>query len=449
MQNSTENSTENNKPHNISLSTQISHVIITIVILVFTLSLTGCESLSDVFEDVREKLRFRDEEEGFEINVASDAEPEFVITITDDEAEWNSFDNSYTLSDANALASIRIDELSSVINDYYYMMIPESEREVYDQIYDLLVNFKTDVILSTTDTDLIDHAFTCVLIDHPDIFYVKGYSIKTYTKDGKIEKIAMNGTYTMSRSRVAEMMPYLDRYYNECAVLIPAEADEYTKVKTVYEYIIKNTEYDLEAPDNQNVLSVFAVGRSVCQGYAKATQYILNRLGIFCTLVEGTVKDDEAHVWNLVRINGEYYHLDTTWGDASYKLISRDEDEDKELLNPPDINYDYLCITTEDVLLTHEIREVVPIMECDSINANYYVREGLYFTYVDDEGLSRAFKKAYENDENTVTIKCSDEKVYKDMTDYLLVNQKIFNYLEETSVNYVTVDEQKEIIIYL
>ncbi len=450
MQNSAENSIENNKPHNKRLKQLISRVNITVAIILSSLFLTGCDKLSDVFDDIGERLRFRDEEESFEIDIDSDEDdegPEFVITITDDEAEWNSFDNASRLSDANALSSIRINELSNVVNNYYYMMISAEERAVYDQIYDLLVNFKTDVVLSTTDTDLIDHAFTCVLIDHPDIFYVKGYSIKTYTKEGRVEKIAMNGTYTMSRSRVEDMTPYLDNYYYKCASLISAEADEYAKVKAVYEYIIKHTEYDLEAPDNQNVLSVFMIGRSVCQGYAKATQYLLNRMGIFCTLVEGTVKGDEAHVWNLVRINGEYYHLDTTWGDASYKLIS--QNEEKDALSPPEINYDYLCITTEAVLITHEIKEVVPIMQCDSINANYYVREGLYFTYVDDAGLSRAFTKAYQNNQNTVTIKCSDDKVYNDMKDYLLVNQKIFNYLEETSVNYVTVDEQKEIIIYL
>ena len=49
----------------------------------------------------------------------------------------------------------------------------------------------------------------------------------------------------------------------------------------------------------------------------------------------------------------------------------------------------------------------------------------------------------------TITLKCADYDVYHDMEEYLLEEQKIFNYLENTSVNFVTVEEQREIIFYL
>ncbi|MCR5791465.1 MAG: hypothetical protein K6G83_16405 [Lachnospiraceae bacterium] len=442
MRNSAENNSKN----------KITYIIITIVIAVCGLCLSGCELLEDIgyaVQDISEEivghLRYRDEDD-YEIDVVSGETPEFIITITDDEAEQSSFENAARLS-GNSLTSIRVNEISNIIDGYAYAMLMDEERAIYDQIYDLLANFKTDVVLSTTDTDILDHAFTCVLIDHPEIFYVKGYSVKTYSKESVIEKISMTGTYTMTQSQAIELSKELDGYYAACLSGIPADADEYERVRDVYQYIIRHTEYDLKAPNNQNVLSVFMNHRSVCQGYAKAMQYILNRMGIFCTLVEGTVKGTEAHVWDMVRINGEYYHVDPTWGDASYRLVS--DEDDRESLPPPEINYDYLCITTQEILKTHSIKEVVPVMECTSMENNYYVREGLYFTYVDDEGLHRAFDTAYENSQLTITIKCSDDKVYGDMVEYLLTNQKIFNYLANTSVSYVTVEEQEEIIFYL
>ena len=109
---------------------------------------------------------------------------------------------------------------------------------------------------------------------------------------------------------------------------IAKDASEYEKVKYVYDRMITDTEYDLSSPDNQNIYSVFIHHLSVCQGYSKATQYLLNRLGIESTLVLGTVDTGEGHAWNLVSVNGEWYYLDATWGDASYLLHLNEESQE-------------------------------------------------------------------------------------------------------------------------
>ena len=223
---------------------------------------------------------------------------------------------------------------------------------------------------------------------------------------------------------------------------------DYEKVKYVYEWMINHTEYNREAVDNQNICSVFLNGQSVCQGYAKATQILLQRMGIPATLVTGTVDNGEGHAWNLVRIDNEYYYVDTTWGDASYLFQSGEEAGDKQL---PEINYDYLCITTRQLERTHSIEHLTPLPECRATQANYYVREGAWFDEMDWEQLGLLTERYYEEGRETMTLKCADERVYQEMLDKLLEEQQIFAYLqpEGDSILYTDSPGQLSITFWL
>ena len=311
-------------------------------------------------------------------------------------------------------------------NGYAYGMLPEEEQTLYLEIRDALMNFEEDVKLSSYDKDEISHAFQCVLNDHPEIFYVDGYTYTEYTLGDILKKITFTGTYRFNREEVQQKQEQIDNYVNLCLSGMPDDADEYTKVKYIYEYLIHHTEYDAGAKDNQNICSVFIEGKSVCQGYAKATQYLLNRAGIFSTLVLGRVVGGEGHAWNLVRIDGKYYYVDTTWGDASYQAVGGGYPGEKI----PTINYDYLCVSTEQMNLTHELDNVVDMPDCNSMEDNYYVREGLYFTTWDQEQIERIFQEEYEKGSAYVTLKCDSYDVYSRMYGALITNQEIFRYLD-------------------
>lgn len=310
---------------------------------------------------------------------------------------------------------------------YVYGMLSEEEQALYLEIRDALVNYEEDVRLSSCDKDEISHAFQCVLNDHPEIFYVDGYTYTEYTLGDILKKITFTGTYRFSREETAQKQNEIDIYVNQCLAGMPDNADDYMKVKYIYEYLIHHTEYDAEAKDNQNICSVFIEGKSVCQGYAKATQYLLNKAGVFSTLVLGRVVGGEGHAWNLVRINDKYYYVDTTWGDASYQAVGGTTGYPGEKI--PTINYDYLCVSTEQMNFTHTLDNVVDLPECNSMEDNYYVREGLYFTEWNREQIERIFKEEYEKGSAYVTLKCESYDVYRQMQEALITNQEIFRYL--------------------
>ena len=317
---------------------------------------------------------------------------------------------------------------------FAYGSLDAQEQIWYGEIEQALGEMTDTVKLSTEpigqglDEQDIDRIFQCVLIDHPEIFYTTGYTYTKYSRGDRTVGIDFAGTYSLPREEAVNKAEEIRERASEWLSDIPSDASEYDKVKAVYEKIIFSTDYDLNASDNQNIASVFLGNSSVCQGYAKATQYLLNYLGVMCTLVQGTVDTGEAHAWNLVRVDGDYYYVDTTWGDASYRM--EDGSGQEEL---PEINYDYLCVTTQELLRTHCIESVVAMPECTATQANYYVREGVYFTSYDAEQMQSIFDRAWESGRTEITLKCADEECYREICRALIDEQEIFSYMPENS----------------
>ena len=333
---------------------------------------------------------------------------------------------------------------------YAYENMDASLRPLYAQILLVLEKSGEDVVLYSLDPDAMSDAFSCVLIDHPEIFYVKGYTCSKYTRDDSIMRIAFSGTYTMDQNQITTMQNSIDSYVDTCLNGMDKTLDDYGKVKSIYEYLIHNTTYNMDALENQNICSVFVYGESICQGYAKAMQYLLQQIGIPCVLVEGSVDTGEGHAWDLVRVNGKYYYVDPTWGDAFYEFTG-DSDYPEGATGEEKINYDYLLVTTDEICRTHTISSVVDMPECSSKEDNYYVREGAYFTQMDEEKLTTLFNNAYENGSEMVTLKCATEELYLEMIDELITNQKVFVYANRSnkSLSYMVSMEQYSISFWL
>ena len=363
---------------------------------------------------------------------------------------------------ARNLASVASNLTFSDDSNFAYSQLGESTRTTYREIYAILTEMLEKVELTTKDADEVDLAFRAVMLDHPEIFYVKGYSIGKYMSGNVLKKIVFSGTYTMNRSEADRYMKDVDAYVDRIIGGCPDTGNDFDRIKYVYDYLIRNNEYDLDSENNQNILSVVENGRTVCQGYTKMMQLVLNRMGIFCTLVNGKacgrngvpdsqdLKDSKnaewgGHVWNIVKCNGMYYNVDVTWGDAAITLMN----SDGTLTTDIDVNYEFFLVDDSEMAGTHDPEPVVRMPHCNSMEDNYYNHEGVYFTQVDPDQLYRVFESAFSNGETHLFIKAADENVFAALHEHLFDRQNVFEYLGRTNVRYVEFEERNLIMISL
>ncbi len=336
--------------------------------------------------------------------------------------------------------------------NYAYERLTDSGKTLYAELLLIMQGMGKDILVSTTSDDAIELVFDYVMTDHPEIFYVDGYQYTNYTLDNVITKITFTGNYLYDKDEVDRRQQLINESVNACLAGAPSSTDDYYAIKYVYDYIINNTEYDVDAGDNQNICSVFIDGRSVCNGYSKAAQLILNKLGIPCTLVTGTVTTKNStgvrHAWNLVLCNDAYYYMDVTWGDASYQTSSGESADSTKF---PSVNYDYLNVSTQEISRNHQISDLIYMPTCNSMKDNYYVREDEYFTYAEPALVRDLFERRYADGSENVTIKCASDAVYDALFQMLITERGVFDYLhdETGTVSYTTFADTKTMIFWL
>lgn len=318
------------------------------------------------------------------------------------------------------------DAAESSEGKYAYEKLDTNTKLVYDEIVYAIQNRKKDVRIATSDIGTMELAYQAVRYDHCEFFWLNKFSYVTYTKNKKITAIDITPTYSMTPEEQKKMQAKIDKEADRMLKNVPKNGTDYDKALYVYETLVTDVDYEEYSKNNQNIISAFINHKTICQGYAYATQYLLEKLGIQCTTVEGTA-DGENHAWNLVMLDGSYYYIDTTWGNSQYIYLrsgSDTEDEPKKKY----VDYDYFAATSETIFQTHKADTRIALPDCNATKDNYYIHEGQYFSTWDPTAIGHAIAKAYNNKASQVQIKFATTDLYEQAQQYFIEDAHLTTY---------------------
>ncbi len=318
---------------------------------------------------------------------------------------------------------------------YYYNNLSNDEKTAYLTMYYGFLEYDNSIRMEIHEDD-VKKVFTAVLYDNWNVFWVD-YEYEYSVYENSFE---FSPKYRLTQDEVESMEKSVDSKTKEIMTVVDTLPTDYEKEKYIHDYIVENAEYDISTLYNlgDTVYSVLISGKSICEGYSRTVQMLLDKAGIENYLVTGDTESDGevlAHMWNVVNVDGENYHLDVTWDDLDEKF---------------DTTHFYFNVTDEYISRDH--KNIKPEdNNCNSTKENYFVKENsVVYTYKGFRYLVNQSASGLTED-NRVEFRFTDKddylKAVKDIEndngffDYIgIVVDKSNRNFRKNTVDYATLD---------
>ena len=155
---------------------------------------------------------------------------------------------------------------------YCQQLLSGDELDLYFRVLEAVRNAEPSIVETNFDRDVLSRMVDYVRADYPELFWLLGTDTLTSTMIGGVPtKITLTFRYSPEAANLSAATARVEAAAQECLSGIDPAWSDYDKIKAVYDWIVRRTEYDLNVSD-QSLYSVLVDGRGVCAGYAKATQ---------------------------------------------------------------------------------------------------------------------------------------------------------------------------------
>ena len=198
----------------------------------------------------------------------------------------------------------------------FYTFVDSGETEINflcDKKYEKCISDMHDMIYDD-DKKIINYIYHYI---HP----YNDYKTVSMVGNEKTGMIHLKITREYTNAEIKEINEKVDELYD---ILVDPNDEVRNNIKRVHDYLIDNIDYIKEEEDrdiqknkkNKTYDTAYGAllrGKAICGGYTDAMFLFLDKMGLVSMRL-----GSKTHIWNVVKIDGKWYHLDVTWDDGKY-----------------------------------------------------------------------------------------------------------------------------------
>lgn len=245
----------------------------------------------------------------------------------------------------------------------YEELSPEG-KTAYRALYNAVLDHREMVYIPALSSEELSNVHAALKYDNPQLPCISDEF--SYGSFGALFYVKMQYDYSKTECDAlsTELISSAKSICSGCDGM-----DAYEKELYVHDALIRLTEYEGGGINSNTAAGVLVDRKGVCAGYALGMKLMCDIVGIDSCVVRGTAVNasgSEAHAWLVVNVDGAWYHVDPTWDDPINES-SRDQ-----------LTHAYFNIPTDWIGADHIDFRLPTGIQCDSTEANYYRRSGLY-----------------------------------------------------------------------
>lgn len=253
---------------------------------------------------------------------------------------------------------------------YYYNQLNKNQQKAYYAMKTGLQSLAPSFPVPRLEHKELADVYFLLRLDCPEIFYSVSFKYRYYEDSENIEMIP---EYLFAKNKILDHQKAMDARVKKL-VRQAEKMSEKEKELFIHDFICQNIYYDkLKKPYSHEIIGPLGHGVGVCEGIAKSVKILFDTLGIWC-MISISERNPEKnikyrHAWNVVRIDGKYYHLDATF--------------DNTLGRGGTMRYDYFNLSDAQIFRDHE-----PVIwetpKCEDSEHTYYREKKISFTKYED-----------------------------------------------------------------